>query len=202
MGGSERSRAAGWFARGQRLLDECGEDCVERGYYLLPTVRRHLEAREFSAAREAAAEAARIGQRFGEADLVAFARHLEGKAFLAEERIPDGLALLDEAMVAVASGEVSPLVTGILYCSVLQSCQEVYALGRAREWTDALKAWCDARAGRTSFTGHCLVHRSQVLQWNGDWPAAIEEARLASARLQSVNEAAAAPAFYQQAELH
>jgi DNA-binding NarL/FixJ family response regulator len=86
---------------------------------------------------------------------------------------------------------------------VIRSCQDVYALGRAREWTQALKAWCDAQPGDSTFTGTCLVHRSEILQMNGEWPAAIEEARLAAQRLTGrFNERAAAPALYQQGELH
>jgi len=199
----EMARGSGWLARARRLLDDGGLDCVERGLLLLPVVREHLEAGRNDAAYSSAAEAARIGERFGEPDLVAFARDLQGMARLREGRRSEGLALLDEAMVAVSSGELSPLVTGIIYCSVIGSCQDVYALERAREWTDALKAWCDAQPPGFAFAGPCLVHRSQILQLNGQWPDAIEEAKLASERLlASANERAAAPAFYQRAELH
>jgi len=199
----EMARGGGWLARARRLLDDGGLDCVERGLLLLPVAREHLEAGRNEAGFAAAAEAARIGERFGEADLVAFARDIQGVARLREGRRNEGLALLDEAMVAVSSGELSPLVTGIIYCSVIVSCQDAYALERAREWTNALKAWCDAQPPGFSFAGPCLVHRSQILQLNGQWPDAIEEAKLASERLLAgANERAAAPAFYQQAELH
>jgi ATP/maltotriose-dependent transcriptional regulator MalT len=199
----EMARGSGWLARARRLLDDGGLDSVERGLLLLPVVREHLEAGRNEAAYSTAAEAARIGERFGEADLVAFGRDLQGMALLREGRRSEGLALLDEAMVAVSSGELSPLVTGIIYCSVIGSCQDVYALERAREWTNALKAWCDAQPPGFSFAGPCLVHRSQILQLNGQWPDAIKEAKLASERLlASANEGAAAPAFYQRAELH
>jgi ATP/maltotriose-dependent transcriptional regulator MalT len=199
----ETGRGTGWHARARRVLDEAGLDCAERGYLLLPAARRHLAAREWDAARAAAAEAAAIARRFSDADLLAFARNLEGQAFLGEGRVPEGLALLDEAMVAVSAGEVTPLVTGLIYCIVIRCCQDVYALGRAREWTEALKTFCDAQPGGVSFTGQCLVHRSEVLQWNGQWPEAIAEARRASERLLASTPArAAAPAFYQRAELH
>jgi DNA-binding NarL/FixJ family response regulator len=201
--GGEAAQAAGWFARARRLLDESGQDCVEKGYLLLPVAQGHLHARRCEDARLAAREAARIGRQFGDADLVAFARVIEGKAYVREERIREGLALLDEGMVAVSAGEVSTLVSGLIYCSVIQSCQDCYAVSRAREWTDALQAWCEAQESLASFTGYCLVYRSEILQWNGDWDGAIEEAQLASERLSTrFNQSAAAPAFYQQAELH
>jgi DNA-binding NarL/FixJ family response regulator len=199
----ERGRASGWLSRAQRLVDEGGSETVVSGYLLLPAARRHLENRDWEAAHRTAAEAARVGERFGDADLVIFARVLDGQAFLGEERIDRGLALLDEAMVAVSAGELSPLITGLMYCIAIASCQRVYALARAREWTDALKAWCDVQQGAVTFAGQCLVHRSEILQWHGDWSDAIEEARRAAEKLLvGVNERDAAPAFYQEAELH
>jgi len=203
LGAGEHGRGSGWLARAERLLEEGEHDCAECGYLLLPDVRRRMTAGDYDEAREAAAEAARIGERFGDADLVAFARTFEGQVLLRREQIPGGLALLDEAMVAVSSGELSPIVTGLIYCMVIRSCQDVYALDRAREWTHALQAWCDAQPGPVTFAGHCLVHRSEVHQWNGEWEAAREEARVAAERLLAgLNEREAAPAFYQQAEVH
>ena len=136
----ELGRANGWLGRAQRLVEREGRECVERGYLLLPVGQRHLNAGEFVEAHDAAARAAEFGDRFGEADLSAFARNLQGRALLAGGQIERGLALMDEAMVAATSGELSPVVTGIIYCSAIASCQRVYALDRAREWTVALTA--------------------------------------------------------------
>jgi ATP/maltotriose-dependent transcriptional regulator MalT len=198
----EQGRASGWLGRARRLLERDGRDCVERGYLLLPEARRELAARAYAAAYGTATEAAEIGERFGDKDLTAFARNLQGQATLHQGRVEEGLALLDEAMVAVTSEEVSPLLTGIIYCSVIHSCQQVYALRRCREWTQALTEWCE-RQPDVTFTGLCLVHRSEVLQFNGSWPDAIAEAERAAERLsREADPAAAGVAFYQQAELH
>ena len=199
----ETARANGWFARAKRLLERDGRDCVERGYLLLPEARQHLASGDARAAHDAAAEAVGIGDRFGDRDLVAFARNLQGETLLRQGQIDRGLALLDETMVAVTAGEVSTLITGLIYCSVIQCCQRVYALGRAREWTTALSAWCEGQP-EIIFTGNCLVHRAEILQLKGAWPEAIEEARRASERLteRKTDARAAAAALYQQAEVH
>jgi DNA-binding CsgD family transcriptional regulator/tetratricopeptide (TPR) repeat protein len=106
-------------------------------------------------------------------------------------------------MVPVSTGELSPIVTGLLYCSVIDGCQQVYALDRAREWTHALALWCDAQPEMVAFTGTCLVHRAEVMQWHGRWEDAIREARRASERFAETGEhAASAAAFYRQGEIH
>jgi DNA-binding NarL/FixJ family response regulator len=198
----ETGRATGWLGRAQRLLDRETQECAETGYLLLPVVEQRLAAGDGAAAYAAADAAAEIGERHGEADLVAVARHLQGRIRLQQGRVENGLALLDEAMVAVAAGELSPLVTGLIYCSVIEACQQVYAVARAREWTSALARWCEEQPEMVAFTGLCRVHRAEIMQLQGDWPDAIEEARRAGERSQGVNPQAAAAALYQQAEVH
>jgi DNA-binding CsgD family transcriptional regulator len=199
----EAGRAGGWLGRAQRLVEGEGRDCVEQGYLLLPVGQRHLSAGEAREAHDAAARAAEFGDRFDEADLVAFARNLQGRALLIEGRLDRGLALLDEAMVAATSGELSPVVTGIIYCSAIVSCHRVYAFDRVREWTAALSRWCDAHPQLGMFTGHCLVHRAEIMQLGGAWPEAVEEARRAVERcVRDIERGAAGGAHYQQAEIH
>jgi DNA-binding NarL/FixJ family response regulator len=105
-------------------------------------------------------------------------------------------------MLAVAAGELSPIMSGLLYCSVIDVFQQIYALDRAREWTLALARWCEAQPQLVAFTGVCQVHRAEILQRHGAWREAMEEARLAGERSQGTNRLAAAAAAYQQAEIH
>jgi DNA-binding CsgD family transcriptional regulator len=199
----EIGRSGGWLGRAQRLVEREGRDCVERGYLLLPAAQKHLSAGEFSEAHDAAARAAEVGERFDEADLLAFARNLQGRAFLSAGRIDHGLPLLDEAMVAAVSGELSPVVTGVIYCSAIASCQRVYAFDRVREWTAALTDWCDAHPQLGMFTGVCLVHRAEILQLGGSWSEAVVEARRAAERcVRPPEREAAGRAHYQEAEVH
>jgi len=160
-------------------------------------------AGDYPGARETLAQAAGIGTRTGDADLVAFALQLQGRAMVREGRAGEGLALLDEAMVAVVAGELSPTVAGTVYCSVLDACQEVSEWRRASEWTEALTAWCGKQPDMVTFTGQCLVHRAEILQLHGAWPEAVQEAKQALERFaHAADDYASGAAFYQQAELY
>jgi len=197
----EAGHAAGWLARAQRLLGE--RDCVEQGYLMLPAAERQLRQDQARAAITTATRAAAIGDRFGDRDLVALAQHLHGRALLHQGRMERGLTQLDEVMVAVTTGELSPIVTGLLYCSVIDACQRAWALDRSGEWTSALAQWCDAQPGLVAFTSACLVRRSEILQLRGAWPEALREAQRACERVAHLAERRPpAAALYQQAEVH
>jgi ATP/maltotriose-dependent transcriptional regulator MalT len=199
----ETSRATGWLGRAQRLVEREEGECVERGYLLVPVVLRHEAIGDLETAYAGAASAAEIAERFGDADLLALAVHEQGLILVNQGRVEEGLRLVDEAMVAVTAGELSPIVTGIVYCSVISGCQEVYALRRAQEWTEALTQWCEEQPDMVAFSGRCLVHRAEIMELHGAWRNALEEARRARRRCeQGKNQSAAARAFYLQGEVH
>ena len=145
--------ATGWLARAQRLLGARAEPCVEDGWLLLPVLLRHVASADWAAAGAVASEAARIA--------VALRRRRPARPRRARGGLradppgprAGGPRPLDEAMVAVVGGELSPIVTGLLYCSVLSGCQELCELRRAHAWTDALDAWCDGQPSLVAFTG-------------------------------------------------
>jgi DNA-binding NarL/FixJ family response regulator len=198
----ETGQGAGWVARAQRLLDRVGRPCVEAGYLRLPAVHRAFASGDWQAAHDAAAGAAEIGERFGDADLTAFARNLQGRALMRLGRIREGLALVDEAMLAATSDELSPTVTGLVYCSAIATCQQAYVHDRAREWTAALTRWCNAQPELAMFTGTCMVHRAEIKELAGAWPEAIEEARRVAERASPVEPHTTGDAHYRQAEIH
>jgi DNA-binding CsgD family transcriptional regulator/tetratricopeptide (TPR) repeat protein len=156
--------------------------------------------RDWAGADAAALEAAGVGARHDDADLVAMAVQLSGLARLQQGKVRQGLAQLDEAMLAATAGELSPRVTGLVYCSVIDGCQQVLAVDRAAQWTDALARWCDSQPTMVSFTGKCMIHRAEILQLNGAWHDALEEARSAAERLGHSADSPAA-AHYQQGEV-
>jgi DNA-binding CsgD family transcriptional regulator len=194
----EVGRSEGWFARAERLLEREAGECVERGYLLLRDVVNRHASGDHGAALATAADAAAIAERFADADLHALAVHEQGLCLIRLGRIADGLRMLDEAMVAAVGGELSPIVTGLVYCSVIDGCQEIYAIRRAQEWTTALSHWCEEQPDMVAFTGRCLVHRAEILQMHGAWQDALDEARRAGERLTR----AAGQAAYRRGELH
>jgi DNA-binding CsgD family transcriptional regulator len=192
----------GWIGRAQRLLEHEPGDSVERGYLLMPLAFQHEATGDFESGAGVAAEAAALAERFGDAEGFALATHAQGAMLIKAGRVQEGLALLDEAMVAVTARELSPIVTGMVYCGVILACQEVYEVGRAREWTAALTRWCDGQPDTLAFTGRCLVHRAEILQLNGDWPDALAEAQKARQRfIATRNEGRVGLALYREAEL-
>jgi DNA-binding NarL/FixJ family response regulator len=194
--------ASGWWSRAQRLVERESKPSVERGYLLLPVMIQQEKSGQFAEAEATAAAAAEIGERFDETDLVALAIHAQGRALTKQGRVEEGLALLDEAMVAVTAGELSPVVTGLIYCSVIEGCHDVFELRRAREWTAALTQWCAGQPDLVTFNGTCLIHRAEILQLQGTWPDALAEARQASERYaRQLRELASGQAHYQQGEI-
>jgi DNA-binding NarL/FixJ family response regulator len=197
----DTGQATGWLARARRHIAEL--DCVEQGYLLLPLAEQQLRQGDHRTAEATASKAVAIGERFADDDLVACARHVEGRALIRHGSVDAGIALLDEAMLSVVTGELSPILTGLVYCSVIAACHEVLALSRAREWTAALSRWCAQQTELIAFTGTCLVHRAEILQLNGAWPEAMTEAvRACESNLGSGDIESTSAAFYRQAELH
>jgi ATP/maltotriose-dependent transcriptional regulator MalT len=196
------AQASGWFGRANRLLEH-EQECAEHGYLLISVAFHELVAGDYAAGHTAAAQAAAIGGRTGDADLVAFARYLQGRALVHDGEMHEGLALVDEAMVAVVAGELSPIVAGAIYCGVIETCQVLSELRRASEWTAALTAWCGTQPDMVTFTGQCLVHRAELLHLHGAWPEAVEEAKRALERFaHGADEFASGDAYYQQAEAY
>lgn len=198
-----RAQASGWLARSRRLLDDGGIDCVERGYLLIPEGIQGVHGGDAAAALTAFATAAEIGARFGDRDLVTLALVGQGRARLRCGETARGVALLDEAMVAVTADEVSPPVVGGVYCAVIEACHEIFDLRRAQEWTMALSEWCESQPELVSHRGECLVRRAEIMQLHGAWPDALEDAERARAQLTHPKmQPAAGAALHRLGDLH
>ncbi|MEN3283032.1 MAG: hypothetical protein V7607_4172 [Solirubrobacteraceae bacterium] len=199
----ETGRGSGWLGRAQRLVDAETGACAERGYLLVPLAFQRENAGDLDGAIAAVAEATAIAERFGDRTLFAIAVNVQGHFLVRAGRVGEGLGLLDEAMVALTTGELSPIARGIVYCSVISGCQEAFEPRRAQEWTDALARWCKGQPDMVAFSGRCHVHRAEIMQLKGAWSDALEEARCAERRAARGNHRnALAEAAYVQGEVH
>src|SRR6187200_2777569 len=192
--------ASGWLARAARILDEAQLDCVERGYLLIPSAIQCVVQGDAAGGHAAFSQAAEIASRFDDPDLASLARHGRGRALIRLGHVAEGIASLDEAMVAVIAGDVAPILAGDIYCSVLEACQETFDLRRAYEWTTSLAQWCASQPDLVRYRGECLLYRAEVMQLRGQWNEAARDAEGACELL--ISRAAAGAAFYRCGEIH
>jgi DNA-binding CsgD family transcriptional regulator len=196
--------AAGWYERARRLVVDAGLDCVEQGYVRVPAALAALMVQhDAEAAHDAFVQIVAIAEEFRDPDLATLGRLGLGHALVMLGRRAAGVAMLDEVMVAVTRGEVSPALAGLAYCAVIEICQETYDLRRARAWTDALAAWCDSQPDLVPYKGQCLVHRAEVLALDGAWDEAMAAVRNAVEQLsQPPGHMGVGAACYQRGQLH
>ncbi len=197
----EHARGGAWLVRAQRALGETPPDCPEQGYLRFPAALRAMQD-DPGRASALFEEIGTIAQRFADPDLTALSRLGRGQALVLMGEVTRGAVLLDEAMLAVTTGEVSVLAAGIVYCAVIKTCHQAFDLRRAQEWTAALHRWCAGQQDLKPFRGQCLVHRSEILQLRGEWAEAMSEVRHAGEFLADVpGDPVQGMALYQQGEL-
>lgn len=182
----EQALSAGWLARAADLVDEIGEDCAERGWVAFLRMFRAIGGGDFAEAQAQVDLASAAAKRFHDADLIAMSTCAQGRIALYSGRFTDGLAHLDEAMVRVIAGEATPFISGHVFCTAIEGCQEISDFGRVAEWTTALEKWCDAQPGLLAFTGQCAVHRGQLLRLSGAWDEALREYARAAERYEQL----------------
>jgi hypothetical protein len=207
-----RLGAREWRAAAQRLLDEGHYECPERGLLQVLVARSHLKESNDTALCDICAEAAALGDRFGDAELKSFGRLAGGQAQAKSGAIAAAVTLFDEAMVTVTTHDVSPIAVGIVYCATIEACCEIMDPARAREWTIALSEWCAEQPDLVAFRRHCRVHRAEMFRLCGEWPAALEEALRACTPMPPLAGSGNSPApprgyplgaaFYEAAEIH
>ena len=116
-------------------------------------------------------------------------------------RVAEGMRLLDEAMLAVATEELQPEWAGDLYCHTMAACHELGDYRRARHWTAATERWLATLPAAALFTGICRVHRAQLHQIGGDWERAEREAVQVCIDLAAIHCASAAEGHYLVGEI-
>jgi tetratricopeptide (TPR) repeat protein len=196
------SSCSAWVAQGSALLRQ-EEECAEHGFLLVPMAYEQLvmEGNPDGAA-STAARAAEIGRRFGDLDLLALALSIQGRSTQRSGHVLEGMAVLDESVTAVATGDVSPPIGGIVLSSAIDASEEAFDLGRFDEWTRALTKWCAAQKGMVAFRCRSLAHRARLSELHGRWADALAEAAQACEEyIADADPAAAAAAVYREGEI-
>lgn len=193
----------GWQARAARLLEDEPDDVVERGFLQMHLMFEAIFGGRPEEGMELATSVAEFGRRHREPDLIALGLMCQGRLMMYSGRVPEALALLDEAMALVAAGEISPIVAGTTYCTMIDACQEIDDYRRMTDWTHMLTHWCDQQPGLVAFTGQSAVHRAQIMRVQGAWTDALEELAQAQARYESQGLGPAiGEVHYERGEVH
>lgn len=104
----DEPQGMGWLGRAGRLAEGEPESVVHGFLLYLTQVQAHLAGNDTTEAVAAARRLQELGRRVQVPDLVAMGVHAEGQALLRAGNVADGMALIDEAMVGVLEGDVSP----------------------------------------------------------------------------------------------
>jgi DNA-binding CsgD family transcriptional regulator len=163
--------AGGWMGRAVRLIEAAG-DCAERARIEL--TRAVLT--EDSVAREGhLSDAVEIAQRYGDTDIVFDAMSQRGLHLVAAGDVDAGMALLDEALAAIAAGEVRDLVSvGAMYCKMLHACELTFDVRRATDWLAIADRFVE-QTNRIPISAICRTHYGGVLTAAGRWTDAERE---------------------------
>jgi len=200
---AQQAQGNGWLARAKRLLDDAGEERVEYGLLLCTQGYLKIVEGDLTSALGMFEQADRVGTQFADIDVTSLARHAQARVLLRMNRRAEGFALLDEVMLAVTGGEVVPMIAGVIYCSMISACYDVFDVDRAQEWTNALSGWCAAHPDIAPFRGQCLVRRSELMQLHGEWDDAVAEAQRATTLVaRAAVETEVGAAHYQEGELY
>lgn len=190
---------AAWLARAERLLEGRDED-LEFGYLTRTRTRRAIASADYDEALRLAEQTIELGTRHGDRNLMALGLQDKGMILVRRGEVEAGLGLLDEATVAAVSGELDPYTTAMVYCTIIATYRDLGELGRAGDWTEAAKRWCERQA-ISGFPGVCRVNRAEVMRLRGSWPEAEEEIHRAVEELHEFAPDVAGYAFYELGEL-
>lgn len=197
----ELAQGSGWMSKAKHLVEGMPEPTAAQGYLLIPAALGRLYGGDPEGSEELFGQALALGQQFGDTDLTALGQLGVGTARLTRGFPAEGLELLDEVMVAVCSGTVSPIPSGIIYCAVIGSCRLVFDVKRAQEWTAALERWCGAQPDLVMFSGQCQSHRAELFILHGAWDEAHAALRVAQDRSRRGDPEATWGAWYLEGEI-
>ena len=189
-----------WLKKGERLISEGEESKAAGNIIRMKGVIAFEGDHDEDTAIELGKRTVEIGTAIGDKSLMALGLHDQGRALISKGEVDAGFELIEEATLAAVSGDLPPMETAAIYCNTISSCAHLSDYGRAGEWSDVAKRWCERQA-IAGFPGMCRVYRAEIMRLRGDWLAAETEARHACEELSGFNREYAAEAFYQLGEV-
>lgn len=179
-----RALGTGWVRRAKELLDGHTEVAAHGHLARIEAMIAFEMDSDFERSLGLVRQAAEIARRVRDRDLEMLALHDQGRNLAAMGTVDEGMALMDAAMVAAVGGELGPLATGKIYCNMISICQKMADYGRAGDWTEAARRWCEREGHNSGFPGLCRVHRAEIMRLRGAWTEAEQEARRACTELE------------------
>jgi DNA-binding NarL/FixJ family response regulator len=171
----DRAVMSGWLARAQTLLGDAA-DSSEAGWVAL-SVGMFAGDRGLREAR--LRDALGLARRHGDADLELLALAYLGASLVHDDRLDEGMALLDEALAAVAGNEVDDFfIFGDVFCQLFAACEHAHDVSRADQWIRVGEEIATRRQLPT-VAMFCRTHYGGLLTAAGHWDeadAALTEA--------------------------
>lgn len=165
------SVSSGWLRRARRLLESLDEG-PEHGWLAFHEGYLARVHGDNTTAAERAADAARVGRRFGVADLEMLGLALEGSTLVSRARVQEGMRCLDEAAAAALEGEaVIPISSAWTFCFLVSACSAVRDFERAAEWCARIGEFAE-RFGSRYMLAFCRAEYGAVYLFGGRWAQA------------------------------
>jgi DNA-binding NarL/FixJ family response regulator len=160
-----RAVMSGWLARAQTLLGDA-PDSLEAGWVALGvgmfSADRQVRERRF---REAVA----LARRHGDTDLALVAQAYLGASLVHDDRLDEGMALLDEALAAVSGNEADDFfVLSDVFCQLFAACEHAHDVSRADQWIRVGEAVASRRK-LPAVAMFCRTHYGGILTAAGRW---------------------------------
>ena len=175
----QSSTANGWLRKAKRLLEDAPV-VPEQGHLVrLEAVLASGRQGGLQEAIDLSTRVHEIGIELADVDLQMLGLHDRGRFLVAVGEVDDGVAMMEEAMVSAVAGELTPMVTGRIFCNMIEVCSRMADFGRAIEWSDQAMRWCEGLGSAGGYPGVCRVRRSEFMRLRGAWPEAEAEAKQA-----------------------
>ena len=193
--------ASGWMNRARRLLRK-NQQTPEYGYLLYLEGSQSMDLEEDPGpAREAAGVLDHLADLLDNPTLASLARVLHGLALVRGGQSEAGFEELDEAMLSVLAGDISPVWAGDIYCTVVHLCHILGDFSRMRAWNSALDRWTAGQSATFIYAGVTRIHNLQLISAEGDWDTVEREIGPRSDQLVDAHGWVAGAGYYELGEV-